>query len=76
MYLLTYIFFSFSAWIEIGCLKPYYQFKNSLAFSCKTLLFKEACKAIENYIAENKTAVCNSFFFFLFKILIILLIFF
>ncbi|XP_025412661.1 putative oxidoreductase GLYR1 homolog [Sipha flava] len=48
------------AWIEIGCLKPYYQFKNSLAFSCKTLLFKEACKAIENYIAENKTAIKNN----------------
>lgn len=59
-------FFYFSAWIEIGCLKPYYQFKDSLSFSCKTLLFKEACRSIENYIAENK-AVCNLLLVFFFQ---------
>jgi len=41
------------AWIEIGCLKPYFEFKESLANSCKTVNFKEACRAIEQYIQER-----------------------
>ncbi|XP_026805739.1 putative oxidoreductase GLYR1 homolog [Rhopalosiphum maidis] len=43
------------AWIELGCLKPYFQFKDTLSYSCKTVHFKEACKAIEQYITENDT---------------------
>lgn len=43
------------AWIELGCLKPYFQFKDTLTYSCKTVHFKEACKAIEEYIIENNT---------------------
>lgn len=44
----------FSAWIETGCLKPYFEFKESLTYSCKTPTFKDACKAIEQYILDNK----------------------
>jgi len=44
-----------SAWIELGCLKPYFQFKDTLSYSCKNALFKDACKAIEQHIAENGT---------------------
>ncbi|XP_015366934.1 PREDICTED: putative oxidoreductase GLYR1 homolog [Diuraphis noxia] len=43
------------AWIELGCLKPYFQFKDTLSYSCKNTLFKEACKAIEQHIVENNT---------------------
>jgi hypothetical protein len=39
----------------VGCLKPYFQFKDTLSYSCKTMHFKEACKAIEQYITENDT---------------------
>lgn len=41
------------AWIEIGCLKPYYQFKDTLSFGCKSQNFKEACRAIEQYILNK-----------------------
>lgn len=41
------------AWIELGCLKPYFQFKDTLSYSCKTIHFREACKAIEQHIEEN-----------------------
>ncbi|XP_050540446.1 cytokine-like nuclear factor N-PAC [Daktulosphaira vitifoliae] len=47
------------AWIEIGCLKPYYEFKESLSISCKTATFKEACKAIEQYIQDTKDGKNN-----------------
>ncbi|XP_050441153.1 cytokine-like nuclear factor N-PAC [Adelges cooleyi] len=47
------------AWIEIGCLKPYYEFKESLTISCKTPTFKEACKAIEQYIQDTKDGKNN-----------------
>lgn len=51
------LFIYFSAWIEIGCLKPYYEFKESLSISCKTAPFKEACKAIEQYIQDTKDVI-------------------
>lgn len=49
----------FSAWIEIGCLKPYFEFKDTLTYSCKTLQFKDACKAIEQYIHGGAREVRN-----------------
>ena len=55
--------FLFSAWIELGCLKPYFQFKDTLTYSCKTVHFKEACKAIEEYIIENNTNEVSYFFY-------------
>jgi len=57
--------FLFSAWIELGCLKPYFQFKDTLSYSCKTTHFKEACKAIEEHIEENNTDQVSSFINFL-----------
>lgn len=57
----------FSAWIEIGCLKPYFEFKDTLSFSCKTPNFKDACKAIEQYIQDKKdVSHINSVFFLYF----------
>ncbi|XP_016657812.1 putative oxidoreductase GLYR1 homolog isoform X1 [Acyrthosiphon pisum] len=43
------------AWIEVGCLKPYFQFKDTLTYSCKTTHFRDAVKAIEEHIEENGT---------------------
>jgi len=42
------------AWIDVICLKPYYEFKNSLGFGCRSQAFREACKAIEQYIEDNR----------------------
>ncbi|KAF0756500.1 putative oxidoreductase GLYR1, partial [Aphis craccivora] len=44
-----------TAWIELGCLKPYFQFKDTLTYSHKGQAFKDACKAIEEYILENNS---------------------
>lgn len=62
--------FLFSAWIELGCLKPYFQFKETLTYSCKTLHFREAVKAIEQHIAEHGTDQVSIFI----KLLLFLLI--
>ncbi|VVC34058.1 Hypothetical protein CINCED_3A000478 [Cinara cedri] len=41
------------AWIETGCLKPYFPFKDALTYGCKTPTFKEACRAIEEFVESR-----------------------
>lgn len=41
----------------MGCLKPYFLFKDTLSYSCKTVHFKEAVKAIELYIIETRVSI-------------------
>jgi hypothetical protein len=42
------------AWIEEFCIKPYEPFKDTLSKTCKTVLFKQACNSIEDYIARKE----------------------
>jgi len=58
--------FFYSAWIEVGCLKPYFQFKETLTYSCKSSHFKEAVKAIEQFIEEDGTKRVSIFIKLLF----------
>lgn len=68
--MLTCIINIFSAWIEVGCLKPYFEFKETLTYSCKTPNFKDACKAIEQYIQDTKDAsyIIRVYFCYIFNI--------
>ncbi|XP_014614930.1 PREDICTED: putative oxidoreductase GLYR1 homolog, partial [Polistes canadensis] len=45
---------SSSAWIEESNIKPYQQYKDTLVKSSKSVAFKDAVEAIEDYIAKGE----------------------
>lgn len=48
----SYFFFLFSAWIEDFNIKQYQEFKEQFTKSSKNRAFLDACRAIENHIAN------------------------
>lgn len=59
---------SFSGWIDESNIKPYEEHKESCKHLCKTAAFKEACEAIEQFIAEGEvlTYFINTFLIILY----------
>lgn len=51
-YIQRYI--SSSAWIEESNIKPYQQYKDTLVKSSKSIAFKDAVEAIEEFIAKGE----------------------
>lgn len=51
-----FIHFFYSGWIDENHINYYHQHKDSLLKSCKTILFKEACQDIEDFIAKGEVS--------------------